>query len=208
MGLPAERLKMTADEFLAWEAEQPERWEFIGGEAFAMAGGSDVHNTIAGNLYMSLRERLRGSRCSVFMSDVKLRLAADDTVFYPDVFVSCDPADRARRQVKEAPVLIAEVLSPSTEAYDRGRKFEAYRRFAGLNTVLFLGQERPHVECYTRTADGDWLLTEAGGEEAVLAVRALGFELPLAELYRDLPVDEADAGSDVAPAGEGSEAGR
>ena len=201
MGLPAERLKMTVDEFLAWEAVQPERWEFIGGEAFAMAGGSDIHNTITGNLYMALRERLRGSRCGVFMSDVKLRLDVDDSVFYPDVFVSCDPADRARRQVKEAPVLIAEVLSPSTEPYDRGRKFEAYRRFAGLQTVLFLAQERPHLECYTRTADGDWLLTEAGGEDAVLAVPALGFELPLAELYRDLPVDDANVGADEEGAG-------
>jgi adenosylcobinamide kinase/adenosylcobinamide-phosphate guanylyltransferase len=197
MGLPDERMKMTTEEFLAWEAAQLERWEFIAGEAFAMAGGSDVHNTISLNMAFALRERLRGSRCSVFMSDVKLRLATDDTVFYPDVFASCDAADRARRQVKEAPLLIAEVLSPSTEAYDRGRKFEAYRRFAGLQTVLFLAQERRHLECYTRTADGDWLLTEAGGEDAVLAVPALGFELPLAELYRHLPVVEAaDEGDD------------
>lgn len=201
MGLPAERPKMTMDEFLAWEAAQPGRWEFVGGEAFAMAGGSDIHNTISLNTVFALRERLRGSRCGVFMSDVKLRLDVDDTVFYPDVFVSCDPADRARRQAKEAPVLIAEVLSPSTEAYDRGRKFEAYRRFAGLQTVLFLAQDRPHVECYTRTAGGDWLLTEAGGEDAVLAAPALGFELPLAELYRDLPVDEADVGADDEGAG-------
>lgn len=187
MGLPAERHRLTVEEFLAWEADQPERWELIGGECFAMAGGSDIHNTISLNLAFALRERLRGSPCSVFMSDVKLRLDADDAVFYPDVFVSCDQADRARRQFKEAPTLIAEVLSPSTEAYDRGQKFETYRRFPGLSTVLFLSQERPHVECYTRAGNADWLLTEVYGEDKAIALPALELSLPLAELYRDLP---------------------
>ena len=191
MGLPAEKHAMTLDEFLAWEADQPERWEFFDGEAFMMAGGSDVHNLVSGNTYMTLRNALRGTSCTVFMSDVRLRLAATDDLFYPDVFVTCADADRERRQVKEEPVLIAEVLSPSTEAYDRGGKFAAYRRFPGLKTVLFLSQDRAHVECYSRTAEGDWLLTEASGEAASLALPAFGFTLPLAELYQDLPAAPA-----------------
>lgn len=191
MGLPAAKRVMNLDEFLAWEAQQPERWEFVDGEAFAMAGGTDVHNTITGNTYIALRNALRGTRCSVFMTDVRLRLAADDSLFYPDVFVSCADADRARRQVKEDPVLIAEVLSPSTEAYDRGRKFEAYRRFPGLRTVLFLSQDHAHVECYSRLDDGGWLLSEASGDRAALHLPALGCELALGELYRDLPDDSA-----------------
>lgn len=191
MGHPAEQARLSVDEFLAWEVAQPERWELIGGECFAMAGGSDIHNTISLNLTFALRERLRGSPCSVFMSDVKLRLDADDAVFYPDVFVSCDAADRSRRQFKVAPTLIAEVLSPSTEAYDRGQKFETYRRFPGLATVLFVSQERPHVECYTRTDGGNWLLSETYGEEGIIALSALEFELPLGELYRDLPTESA-----------------
>lgn len=195
MGLPAAKRVMNLDEFLAWEAQQPERWEFVDGEAFAMAGGTDVHNTITGNTYIALRNALRGTRCSVFMTDVRLRLAADDSLFYPDVFVSCADADRARRQVKEEPVLIVEVLSPSTEAYDRGDKFAAYRRFPGLETVLFLSQDRAHVECFTRGQDGRWILSEASGETARLALPAFGFELALADLYRDLPdaASEADA---------------
>lgn len=192
MGLPAERHAMKLDEFLAWEAEQPERWEFVDGEAFAMAGGSDVHNTIAGNTYIALRTALRGTRCNVFMTDVRLRLAEDDSLFYSDVFVSCSEADRARRQVKEDPALIVEVLSPTTEAYDRGRKFEAYRHFPGLRTVLFVRQDRPQVECYTRQDDGGWLLSEASSNAGSIALPALGFDLALAELYRDLP-DDADA---------------
>lgn len=202
MGLPAEKHAMKLDEFLSWEAEQPERWEFVDGEAFAMAGGNDVHNTIAGNTYIALRTALRGTRCSVFMTDVRLRLAVDDSLFYPDVFVSCSEADRARRQEKEDPALIVEVLSPTTEAYDRGRKFEAYRRFSGLRTVLFVRQDRPQVECYTRQDDGGWLLSEASGDAGAIALPAVGFALALAELYRDLPNDAGpnpDTNPDIAP---------
>lgn len=191
MGLRAQKHKMTLEDFLAWEAEQPERWEFFNGEAFMMAGGSDVHNVVTGNMYMALRIGLQHMRCNVFMSDVRLRLAESDDLFYPDVFVTCTDADRARRQVKEDPVLIAEVLSPSTEAHDRGDKFVAYRRFAGLKTVLFLSQDRAHVECFTRGEDGRWVLSEASGETARLALPAFDFELALADLYRDLPDAEA-----------------
>lgn len=195
MGLPAAKHKMTLEDFLTWEAGQPERWEFFNGEAFMMAGGSDVHNAISLNTAFGLRAAFAGTRCNVFMSDVRLRLAESDDLFYPDVFVTCSDADRARRQVKEEPVLIVEVLSPSTEAYDRGDKFAAYRRFPGLETVLFLSQDRAHAECFTRGEDGRWILSEASGETARLALPAFGFELALADLYRDLPdaASEADA---------------
>ena len=190
---------MTLEGFLAWEAEQPERWAFFNGEAFMMAGGSDIHNAISLNTAFALRQTLRGTRCNVFMSDVRLRLAESDDLFYPDVFVTCSDADRARRQVKEDPTLIAEVLSPSTEAYDRGDKFAAYRRFAGLKTVLFLSQDRAHVECFTRGEDGRWVLSEASGETARLALPAFDFELALADLYRDLPDAEATDPAPVPP---------
>ena len=187
MGLPAEKTRLTAEEFLAWEIEQPERWELVDGECFAMAGGTDVHNTIAGNLYMALRARLAGRRCGVFISDMTLKIAEDETVFYPDVMVSCDEADRGRRQWKEAPVLIAEVLSPATEAYDRGRKFAAYRLIPGLAAVLFLSQAVPFAECYTRAGENEWRPAEARGADGVIDVAALDFTLPLSELYRYLP---------------------
>jgi Uma2 family endonuclease len=192
MGLPAEKLRLTAEEFLEWEIEQTERWELVDGECFAMAGGTDVHNTISLNLAFALRAAVAERRCSVFMSDMKLKIADDEAVFYPDVLVSCDEADRGRRQWKEAPVLIAEVLSPSTEAYDRGRKFTAYRLISSLTTVLFLDQTRPFVECYTRAGENEWRLTEARGTDSAIAIAALDFSLPLAGLYRDLP-DESEA---------------
>ena len=187
---------MTLEGFLAWEAEQPERWAFFNGEAFMMAGGSDIHNAISLNTAFALRQTLRGTRCNVFMSDVRLRLAESDDLVHPDVFVTGTDADRARRQVKEDPVLIADVLSPSTEASDRGDKFAAYRRFSALKTVLFLSQDRAHVECFTRRENGRWVLSEASGETARLALPAFDFELALADLYRDLPDAEA---SDPAP---------
>ena len=199
MGLPAQKHKMTLEDFLAWEAEQPERWEFFNGEAFMMAGGSDVHNAISLNTAFALRQTLRGTRCNVFMSDVRLRLAESDDLVHPDVFVTGTDADRARRQVKEDPVLIADVLSPSTEASDRGDKFAAYRRLAGLKTVLFLSQDRAHVECFTRGEDGRWVLSEASGETARLALPAFDFELALADLYRDLPDAEATDPAPVPP---------
>ena len=187
MGLPAEKQRMTVDEFIAWESAQPERWEFFNGEAFMMAGGSDMHNAISLNVAFALRAAFSGTRCNVFMSDVRLRLSEADNLFYPDVFVTCSDADRARRQEKEEPTLIAEVLSPSTEAYDRGDKFAAYRRFPSLKTVLFLSQDRAHVECYTRGENGRWILTEASGNDAALALPAFSFDLSLATLYSNLP---------------------
>jgi Uma2 family endonuclease len=185
--------RFTADEFLAWETEQTERWEFVDGECFAMSGGTDIHNTICLNLAFALRERLRGGRCSVFMSDMKLKVeatAADEMFFYPDVFVTCNASDRSHRLCKSAPTLIAEVLSPSTEAYDRGMKFEAYRGIPGLSTVLFIDPARPRVECYTRTATGGWLLTEAQGMNGAIPLFDSEYTLSLGELYRDLPDDQ------------------
>jgi len=194
MGLPVEKTRLTADEFLNWEIEQPGRWELVDGECFAMSGGTDVHNTICLNLAFVLRANLAGHRCSVFMSDMKLKIADDETVFYPDVLISCDEADRGRRQWKEAPVLIAEVLSPSTEAYDRGRKFAAYRLIRSLTTVLFLNQNQPFVECYTRIGDDKWQLTEAHGVNGAIILPALNINLSLADLYRDLPDEIPDYG--------------
>ncbi|MFT3759890.1 Uma2 family endonuclease [Thauera sp.] len=182
---------MTPDEFLTWETDRPERWEFIDGKAVMKVGGSDVHNVIGMNTVLALRNAFKATPCTVFMFDVRLLLAEAGALFSPDVFVTCSDADRERRQLKEDPVLIAEVLSPSTEAHDRGGKFAAYRRFPGLKTVLFLSQGRAHVECYSRTAEGDWLLTEAGGDAASLALPEFGFTLALAELYQDLPANPA-----------------
>ena len=185
MGLPAQKHKMTLEDFLAWEAEQPERWEFFNGEAFMMAGGSDVHNVVTGNMYMALRIGLQHTRCNVFMSDVRLRLAESDDLFYPDVFVTCTDADRARRQVKEDPILIAEVLSPSTEAHDRGLKFTAYRRLASLREYLLIHPDSREVQLFRRGADGLFTLHDLSGQ-AEVACESIGCRVSAAELFDGL----------------------
>ena len=189
----------TFEDYLAWEETQTERHEYIGGEVFARAGGSTVHNTLSGNAYIALRSQTHGTPCRVYMADVKLQVEAADASFYPDVFVTCSAADAERRTVQQDARLIVEVLSPSTEGHDRGDKFAAYRLLPSLQTVLFVAQNQPHVEAFSRNADGSWTLHEASGLDAQLTCIAAerSFIFSLAELYAD--VAEADF---VAAAGE------
>ena len=182
MALPQPTAPFTAEDYLRWEAAQPDKHEYYHGETFAMGGASRRHVTISGNIFSALDEALEGSPCRAYMADMKVQAAADEAYFYPDVLVTCDPADHRADQFMRAPTLIVEVLSPATAAYDRGEKFAAYRRFAGLKTVLFLSQDRAHVECFTRGDDGRWVLSEASGETARLALPAFDFD----------PLDDGD----------------
>lgn len=193
------RAHFTFEDYLTWEETQTERHEYIGGEVFAMAGGGTVHNTLSGNAYIALRSQTRGTPCRVYMADVKLQVEAADASFYPDVFVTCSAADAGRRTVQQDTLLIVEVLSPSTEGHDRGDKFAAYRLLPSLQTMLFVAQNQPHVEAFSRNTDGSWTLHEASGLDAQLTCIAAerSFIFSLAELYAD--VAEADF---VAAAGE------
>jgi Uma2 family endonuclease len=200
----------TFEDYLAWEETQTERHEYIGGEVFAMAGGSTVHNTLSGNAYIALRSQTRGTPCRVYMADVKLQVEAVDASFYPDVFVTCSAADAGRRTVQEDALLIIEVLSPSTEGRDRGDKFAAYRLLPSLQTVLFVAQGQPHVEAFSRNADGSWTLHEASGLDAQLTCAAAErtFTFPLAALYAevDFSAAAAEAATETATASSGTSA--
>ncbi|MBI3155896.1 MAG: Uma2 family endonuclease [Burkholderiales bacterium] len=178
MGRALPRPTLSADEFLAWEAGQPLRNEFVAGEVFAMAGGEDRNDTVAGNLYIALREQLRGSACRVYGSDVKLGVAAADAFFYPDLMVTCSAADAADRLVKREPVLVVEVLSPATAAFDRGQKFAAYRMLATLQEYLLVDVDTRRCDLYRRGADGLWVLHPsepgAGVELASVGMKVAG----------------------------------
>ena len=128
VGYALKQQRMTAAEFLDWDATQTLKHEFVGGEVYAMAGGEDRNNTVALNLVVALRQHLHGSACRVYASDMKLRVEAVDSFFYPDLMVTCSPADAADRLIKHEPVLVIEVLSPGTAAFDRGEKFASYRQ--------------------------------------------------------------------------------
>lgn len=192
MGYALERRRMSADEFLAWEATQTERHEFVQGEVFAMTGGRDRNNTVSGNLYMALRQHLAGSGCRVYASDLKLQVAAADAFFYPDLMVTCSAADLADRLVKREPVLVVEVLSPSTEAFDRGDKFAHYRRLPSLREYLLVDVDRLRCDLYRKGADGLWVLHPAEAAEP-LHLASVDLRLGADALWAEL--EPADAPS-------------
>jgi len=169
---------------MAWEAAQAERHEFFAGEVFAMTGARATHNTIALNVAIALREALRGTRCRVFIADMKLNVASANAAFYPDVFVSCDSRDRAAdaELVQRHPQLVVEVLSESTAAFDRGQKFEAYRSLESLAAYLLVEQDRPHADLFLRDAQGLWVLNPVS-EGGSLTIAPLGVVLPMAAVY-------------------------
>ena len=175
---------LTFQAYMAWEAEQPERHEFFAGEVFAMTGARATHNTIAGNVFLLLKQSLRGTPCRIFFADMKLHVASADASFYPDVFVSCDPRDRTpdAELVQRHPQLVVEVLSDSTAAFDRGQKFEAYRSLDSLAAYLLVEQHRPHADLFVRNAEGLWVLNPVG-EGGTLTITSMGVELPMAAVY-------------------------
>jgi Uma2 family endonuclease len=179
---------MSAPEYFAWEAEQTERHDYYHGEVFAMAGGSDAHNTATGNAFVAIKSHLRGTPCRVFMSDMRLELAHNSHYSYPDVFVTCDPRDATAEasHLKKYPKLVVEVLSPTTSEYDQGRKFEQYRKIAGLDEVLFIDPERRSIELYQRTQqEHQWLLT-AAPEGGNVHLRSVDMDLSMATVFEGI----------------------
>ena len=175
---------MTLEEFLTWEANQDIRHEYVNGEVYDHAGASDVHVTITLNLGSLLRAHLRGSLCRVYLADMKVRVG-DESVFYPDVFVTCDPSDKDRTHTKENPVLVVEVLSPSTAAFDRGRKFARYRSLPSLQEYLLIDTASRAVDLYRLGSDGLWVLHPFTGTDN-LALASVEFTCSLDHLYEDV----------------------
>lgn len=168
MGHAAAETRMTADDFLAWDRQQSVRHEFVHGDVFAMAGAEERHVTVSLNVAMALRTHLRGSPCRTFITDMKLRVEAADCFFYPDVMVTCSASDTADPLVKREPVLVVEVLSPATAAFDRGDKFAAYRRLPTLREYLLVDPETRRCDLYRRGHDGLWVLHPFESGEPVM----------------------------------------
>ena len=186
MGHAEKSTAFSAADYLAWEAVQLDRHEYIDGEVFAMAGAEDRHVTVAGNLYIALRQHLAGSPCRTFMSDMRLHVAAANSYFYPDVLVTCSALDAASPLVKTEPKLIAEVLSPGTAAYDRGLKFSHYRSLPSLQEYVLIDLDSRSTDCFRKRDDGLWVLHPfARGEPVALASMAL--ELTAAQLFAEVP---------------------
>ncbi len=176
--------KLTLEAYLAWENEQPERHEFHLGDVLPVAGERRVHGTVVGNLAMLLGNAVKGSRCQVFMQTMKVQ-PADDTILYADVFVTCDPDDRRTEMIFRAPKLIVEVLSPSTQAYDRSQKFALYRRMASLQEYALVDPDTRRIEVFRIGADGLWVLHDMS-ERAVMTLASVGCEMAMADVFDGL----------------------
>ena len=175
----------SESDYLAYEAQSPVRHEYIAGEIFAMTGASIRHNVIAGNLFAELRTHLKGTPCRALIEGVKLRLRKEQSYFYPDVMVTCE--DRlqeldSQQQIVEAPLVVIEILSPTTEATDRREKLRAYRTLPSLKEYLLVSQEQAQVEIYRRRGDIGWdIITYEPGDTVEIA--SLEIKLGMAEIY-------------------------
>ena len=175
---------LSPEEYLEWEEKSEVRHEYIDGEVFAMAGTSDYHSVIIFNLYAILRPCLKGAGC-LPLADVKARPVGLSRFYYPDFMVTCDERDKGDRYVKRHYKLIVEVLSDSTEAFDRGRKFADYRRSDSLEEYVLIAQDRMSVDVFRRNAAGRWEL-EGYGAGSVVELVSVGARFAVEELYLDV----------------------
>jgi Uma2 family endonuclease len=185
----SDHLFMTAAEYLEWEPTQEERYEYWDGEVVAMSGGTRNHNRISGNFFRLLDDALIDRACDVYIADVKVQVEPGQKYFYPDVVVTCDERDDDSQFV-QFPCLIIEVLSPATEAIDRGAKFARYRQFESLQEYVLVQVEQANVEVFRRNDQGQWVLSEYGWED-MLPLESLGVKVVIADLYRQVQWETA-----------------
>ncbi|MCT7957727.1 Uma2 family endonuclease [Laspinema palackyanum] len=177
---------MTPEEYFAAEEISPIRREYIRGEVYPMLASTPAHNMITLNLATILRKQVRGTKGHVFVQDIKIRIETVDAFYYPDLTVTCDPRDsQVINSFIRYPCLIVEVLSESTEAFDRGDKFADYRQIPTLKEYLIISQTRPHVECFRRNERGRWELYSYHALEQI-QLTSLNLRIDMATLYEDV----------------------
>ena len=185
--------QITPEEYLQRERNAEFRSEYFRGEMFAMASASASHNLIVLNAAASLREQLKRKPCTVYPSDLKLRIEATGLYTYPDVSVVCgEPKlESDGGDVLLNPIILIEVLSDSTEAYDRGKKFEHYRTIPTLKHYVLIAQDRYSIDCFTLHQDGNWILASGQGVEAKIKLESIDCELAVPEVYEKVVFPKA-----------------
>lgn len=180
------RNRITPQEYLIRERQASIKSEFYQGEIFAMGGGSANHSLIAANFVGEARNSLKGRPCAVFTSDLRVQVQSTGLYTYPDATIVCGELlfDDDHRDTLLNPTVIVEVLSDSTEKYDRGKKSNHYRQIASLKELILIAQDRSHVERFTRQANGDWLFHEQKELTADFELKSLGISIAISELYR------------------------
>ena len=192
MASAAAQTYLTPEEYLAFERKATTKHEYLNGQIVAMSGASFAHNFITVNIATSLNVQLMEGECRVATSDMRVKVTQIDSYFYPDVVVVCGEP-RAEDDTFDTllnPTLIVEVLSPSTEGYDRGEKFEHYQQIASLKDYILISQDEVHVEYYYRQ-ENEWLQTEFVELEDVLSLLSIGCELHLSDIYRRVEIASA-----------------
>lgn len=187
---------LTETEYLEREQTSPIKHEYYAGEVFAMAGGSEAHNLIASNVNASIYAQIRGRGCRIYPSDMRIKIVNTGLYTYPDLTIVCGTPDFVNTKKRDTllnPTIIIEILSSSTERYDRGVKFQNYRSIETLKEYILIAQNTYHVERYIRQEGNTWLLTEATGMESTIALESIQVTLALADVYElvDMPPESA-----------------
>ncbi|MGE0885256.1 MAG: Uma2 family endonuclease [Blastocatellales bacterium] len=188
--------KFSIEEYIEFDKNNEGRWEYFDGEVFDMAGGSLNHNQIISNLTAALARKLRENGCRIFPTEMRVKVPNDLPYRYPDVTVVCDKPIIEKLQGQEMlvnPLLLIEVLSPTTEGYDHGQKFIAYQSIPSFREYLLVAQDRPHITHYVRQSDGNWLRRDIEGVDSVVKLTSVECELTLAEVYRLVEFSSGDS---------------
>lgn len=176
---------ISPEEYLELEETSSIKHEYRQGQVYAMAGASNTHVIISGNVFAMLRNYLRGKGCQAYISDTKAHIEKMDIYYYPDVIVSCDSRDKAFNNFLRYPCLIIEVLSPTTEAFDRGDKFADYRNLTTLQEYVLVSQNKINVDVFRRNLEGQWVLYSYGKEEN-LHLASVDFQCSINDVYEDV----------------------
>ena len=192
MAIAPHQPEMSLDEFLAWEAAQSTKHEFVDGEIYAMAGASRAHGTIALNLAALVRPAIRGTRCQAYLADMKVIPPNQRSVRYPDLVLTCDPRDLDDEQITRLPKLIVEVLSRNTASVDRGDKFEEYRRIPTLEEYVLIDSTQVSVEILRRGNDL-WTFTEYGPGRS-FRLESIPLDIGVDDLYEDIELGRLEQG--------------
>jgi Uma2 family endonuclease len=189
--LTHEYTPVSEEEYLRLEAQSPIKHEYVNGEMFAMTGGTLRHNTIALNIAVALRSHLRDTPCRAFINDVRVRVEKTHSYYYPDLPVSCargaQTMDLSAVTVED-PVLVIEVLSPTTEATDRREKLLAYRTLSSLSEYVLISQDEARIEIHRRRGDIGWEKIEYSGPETV-ELASVGLQIGMREIYEGVPLE-------------------
>lgn len=181
---------LTPEEYLQSEVARDIKHEYIDGKIRPVSDVDDVHVTIAGNIAFLLLSHLRSSGCRVYISDMKVRIEQKNRFYYPNVLVTCEDKDRENSTFKKFPSLIIEVLSDSTEAFDRGDKFADYQSLPSLQEYVLVNAKKARVECFRRTQEGLWLLQFYELKDRQFELTSVDFTGKISDVYEEVEFDK------------------